>query len=121
MSAAPSLLTPVPPHPCLCFHLHCNSKTGMYACHHSVAAPVFLTLSLPALQFQDLILLSEGRMVYFGKAEDSVGYFATRGFRCPEHYNPGKGDQAQRAIDRLSRSHVVEPADSADRLSLNRT
>ncbi|GJP76866.1 hypothetical protein CLOP_g7316 [Closterium sp. NIES-67] len=38
--------------------------------------------------FENLLLLSEGRMVFFGAASDSIDYFARRGFTCPEHFNP---------------------------------
>lgn len=43
-------------------------------------------------QFENLLLLSEGRMVYFGKADASIDYFATRSFSCPEHFNPGQSE-----------------------------
>jgi len=35
-----------------------------------------------------LVLLSEGRMAYFGPAKDAIGYFKGMGYECPEHYNP---------------------------------
>jgi len=35
-----------------------------------------------------LVLLSEGRMAYFGPAADAIQYFRDIGFECPEHYNP---------------------------------
>ncbi|KAL4437525.1 hypothetical protein ABPG77_003506 [Micractinium sp. CCAP 211/92] len=39
--------------------------------------------------FDELLLLSEGRTMYFGKASAAVEYFASVGFRCPEQFNPG--------------------------------
>eukprot|EP00871_Galdieria_phlegrea_P002216 jgi/Galph1/2996/GphlegSOOS_G1665.1 len=38
--------------------------------------------------FDMLMLLSEGRVVYFGPAKDAVSYFAQLGYSCPQHYNP---------------------------------
>jgi ABC-type multidrug transport system ATPase subunit len=38
--------------------------------------------------FDMLMLLSEGRVMYFGPAKAAVDYFASIGYPCPEHYNP---------------------------------
>jgi ATP-binding cassette subfamily G (WHITE) protein 1 len=37
--------------------------------------------------FDMLLLLSEGRAVYFGPASRVVDYFATVGFQCPPLWN----------------------------------
>eukprot|EP01097_Dermamoeba_algensis_P001576 TRINITY_DN1593_c0_g1_i2.p1 TRINITY_DN1593_c0_g1~~TRINITY_DN1593_c0_g1_i2.p1 ORF type:complete len:602 (+),score=140.48 TRINITY_DN1593_c0_g1_i2:705-2510(+) len=39
-------------------------------------------------QFDKLLLLVDGRIVYFGKARDSVAYFSRLGLTCPITYNP---------------------------------
>ena len=39
--------------------------------------------------FSATLLLSKGRAVYFGPTADMVPYFASQGFVCPEHTNPG--------------------------------
>lgn len=39
--------------------------------------------------FDDLVLLSRGRMAYMGPASQSVAYFASRGYQCPQYSNPG--------------------------------
>jgi len=39
-------------------------------------------------QFRDLMLLSEGHIVYFGPASEAVSYFSALGHKCPKHYNP---------------------------------
>jgi ABC-type multidrug transport system ATPase subunit len=39
--------------------------------------------------FDSLLLISEGRCVYFGAANESINYFHTRGYLCPLNYNPG--------------------------------
>ncbi|KAF0686053.1 Aste57867_22147 [Aphanomyces stellatus] len=38
--------------------------------------------------FDRLFLLSNGRTVYYGKAADSVAYFASLGYQCPNYMNP---------------------------------
>jgi len=38
--------------------------------------------------FDLILLLSKGRACYFGPANDSVGYFAKRGFQAPPNMNP---------------------------------
>ncbi|CAK4766587.1 hypothetical protein LEN26_004738 [Aphanomyces euteiches] len=38
--------------------------------------------------FDSLYLLSNGRTVFYGKAADSVAYFASIGYPCPNYMNP---------------------------------
>lgn len=38
--------------------------------------------------FQNLLLLADGRVAYFGELKDAVKHFSTIGFRCPANYNP---------------------------------
>ena len=40
--------------------------------------------------FDDLILLSEGRMLYSGAASEALAYFEDLGHKCPQHYNPAE-------------------------------
>lgn len=40
--------------------------------------------------FDQMLLISEGRTVYYGDASDAVEYFAANGYPCPRLYNPGK-------------------------------
>ena len=40
--------------------------------------------------FDDLILLSEGRMLYSGPADQALSYFGQLGHQCPQHYNPAE-------------------------------
>ena len=40
--------------------------------------------------FDDLILLSEGRMLYSGPANEALSYFEEIGHECPQHYNPAE-------------------------------
>jgi len=38
--------------------------------------------------FDDVVILSEGKMVYNGPAAEMVGYFSKIGYAMPENYNP---------------------------------
>ncbi|RYH28692.1 ATP-binding cassette domain-containing protein [archaeon] len=50
--------------------------------------------------FDRLLLLSEGRTMYYGEACLAVKYFTGIGFTCPEHFNP-----ADYFLDLLSPDH----------------
>ena len=39
-------------------------------------------------QFDMLLLLSQGRVMYFGPAKDAVAYFSALNFHCPAQFNP---------------------------------
>lgn len=53
---------------------------------------VIMTIHQPSSSmfegFDRLLLLSGGKLMYYGKASDSVAYFAERGYPCPRLYNP---------------------------------
>ena len=49
--------------------------------------------------FDDLLLLSDGRVVYNGAASAAAGFFAREGFRCPNNINIGEF-----AVDVVSKS-----------------
>lgn len=38
--------------------------------------------------FQNLLLLADGRVAYFGEIKSALEHFATIGLQCPENYNP---------------------------------
>lgn len=38
--------------------------------------------------FDDLLILSRGRVAYYGPTQDAVDYFARQGYPCPEYSNP---------------------------------
>jgi len=40
--------------------------------------------------FDRLLLLTQGKMAYFGKASDSIDYFSKLNFICPKNYNPAE-------------------------------
>jgi ABC-type multidrug transport system ATPase subunit len=51
------------------------------ACIHQPSSRLFQS-------FDKLLLLSEGRQMYFGSPSDASSHFALHGFQCPEQYNP---------------------------------
>ncbi|KAA8490737.1 ABC transporter G family member 22 [Porphyridium purpureum] len=59
---------------------------------HTTQKTVITTIHQPSSQifaeFDKLLLLSEGHVVYFGPACDAVDYFASVGYPCPMGYNP---------------------------------
>ena len=38
--------------------------------------------------FDQLLLLSGGKLMYFGPAKQALFYFSSLGYDCPEHFNP---------------------------------
>ncbi|XP_071510170.1 uncharacterized protein [Diadema antillarum] len=53
-----------------------------------VVASVHQPSSQTFLTFDDLLLLTDGEVVYCGPAENTVDYFSRLGLRCLTHYNP---------------------------------
>ncbi|CAI0423363.1 unnamed protein product [Linum tenue] len=69
---------------------------------HLTDATIFMSLLQPAPEtfdlFDDIILLSEGQIVYQGPREHILEFFATCGFRCPER--KGTADFLQEVTSR---------------------
>lgn len=57
---------------------------------HTVVSSIHQPRSSIFAMFDDLILLSEGQMLYTGPAKDALPYFEELGHKCPEHYNPAE-------------------------------
>lgn len=57
-----------------------------------IGKTVVATIHQPSTEifnlFDDLMILSRGRVAYFGPAEDVVKYFANHGYQCPQYMNP---------------------------------
>lgn len=55
---------------------------------HLTEATIFMSLLQPAPEtfdlFDDIVLLSEGQIVYQGPRENVVEFFENCGFKCPE-------------------------------------
>lgn len=53
---------------------------------------IFCTIHQPSSElfamFDQVLLLSEGRVAFFGDPDDSIEFFAENGYKCPENYNP---------------------------------
>jgi ABC-type multidrug transport system ATPase subunit len=80
---------------------------------HTVIASIHQPRSSIFAMFDDLCLLSEGRLVYFGPAADALGHFQALGHACPEHYNPAEFladlvaiDQSSEEAERVSRARL---------------
>lgn len=61
-------------------HLASNGRTVVSTIHQPRSSIFGL--------FDQLCLLSEGRVMYFGPAKDAVSYFAGLNFRSPSQFNP---------------------------------
>ncbi len=57
---------------------------------HTVISSIHQPRSSIFAMFDDLILLSEGRMLYSGPASEALSYFEELGHHCPQHYNPAE-------------------------------
>jgi len=57
-------------------------------CGRTVVATIHQPRSNIYDLFDDLLLLTQGQVAYFGPANQAVAYFAELGFECPRHYNP---------------------------------
>lgn len=57
---------------------------------HTVISSIHQPRSSIFAMFDDLILLSEGRMLYSGAASEALPYFEGLGHKCPQHYNPAE-------------------------------
>ena len=58
--------------------------------------------------FDQMMLLSLGRAIYFGKAIAAVDYFSRVGFPCPEEFNPADHYLDVLSIDNRSHEHKIE-------------
>ena len=59
---------------------------------HEQCRTIIATIHQPSSEtfylFDDLMVLAEGRVVYYGTVENSVAYFARLGYQCPQYTNP---------------------------------
>jgi hypothetical protein len=39
--------------------------------------------------FDNVILLAQGELIYYGPSNESLEYFRTISYECPRNYNPG--------------------------------
>lgn len=71
---------------------------------HVMKSTIIVSLLQPAPEtfdlFDDIILLSEGQVVYHGPREHIVSFFESCGFRCPER--KGVADFLQEVCSQLS-------------------
>lgn len=94
---------------------------------HLTEATIFMSLLQPAPEtfdlFDDIILLSEGQIVYQGPREHVVEFFESCGFRCPERKGTAdflqevtsRKDQEQYWADRSKPYHHISVGEFAKR------
>ncbi|GMI77981.1 PLEIOTROPIC DRUG RESISTANCE 1, pleiotropic drug resistance 1, ATP-binding cassette G29 [Hibiscus trionum] len=95
---------------------------------HLTDATIFMSLLQPAPEtfdlFDDIVLISEGRIVYQGPREHVVQFFESCGFKCPERKGTAdflqevtsKKDQAQYWADRSKPYRYVPVTEFANRV-----
>jgi ATP-binding cassette subfamily G (WHITE) protein 1 len=66
----------------------CNTLKNVARTGRTVAATIHQPSSDIFHLFDDLVLLSEGKIIYHGPAEHMVPYFAKQGYVCPQYTNP---------------------------------
>ncbi|KAM0889422.1 hypothetical protein ACQ4PT_027700 [Festuca glaucescens] len=58
---------------------------------HTVICSIHQPRGSVYIKFDDIVLLSEGEVVYMGPAkEEPLTYFASLGYKCPDHENPAE-------------------------------
>ena len=67
--------------------------TIMHQLGHGYGRTVISTIHQPSSeifrQFDDLIVLAEGSVLYHGEASELVAYLGRLGYECPNYTNPG--------------------------------
>jgi ABC-type multidrug transport system ATPase subunit len=86
---------------------------------HTVVAVVHQPRSSIFASFDDLLLVAEGRALYYGEAGRALAWFASQGHACPDHYNPAEfladlasADTSSPAAEEASRARVAALADA---------
>jgi ABC-type multidrug transport system ATPase subunit len=69
---------------------------------HTVIASIHQPRSSIFAMFDDLCLLSDGQLIYFGPAQEALTHFEKLGHTCPQHYNPAEFLADLVAIDHSS-------------------
>lgn len=65
-----------------------NSLSGLAKQNRSIICTIHQPPSEIFYLFDDLILISDGELVYHGSVSQSVSYFSSLGFSCPMYTNP---------------------------------
>jgi len=66
----------------------CDTLKNVARTGRTVAATIHQPSSDIFHLFDDLVLLSEGKIIYHGPAEGMVPFFAKQGYVCPQYTNP---------------------------------
>lgn len=57
---------------------------------HTVVCSIHQPRSSIFRMFDDLLVLSEGQVMFHGPADRAVGYFRSKGYSMPANTNPGE-------------------------------
>lgn len=85
---------------------------------HTVCASVHQPRSSIFAMFDDLCLLAEGKLLYFGPAADAIEHFSGLGYPCPEHYNPAEFLADLVAIDHSTKESEIESTERVEKLAM---
>ena len=69
----------------------------------------------------DLLLLSGGRVVYYGSAKEVVGYFSNLGYSCPRYTNPADYFFMEVLNETLTKSEKGNSAGAIDTLDVSKS
>ena len=93
-----------------------SALAALAAAGRTVVASVHQPRSSAFAQFDDLILLSGGRVVYGGAAREAVAHFAALGHACPPATNPAEFLADLVAVDHASPEAAAESGARVDAL-----
>jgi ABC-type multidrug transport system ATPase subunit/ABC-type multidrug transport system permease subunit len=85
-----------------------NSLRGVASGGRAVVCTIHQPRSSIYALFDKLLLLSEGRIMYYGNAADAVIYFSKLGYDCPKHFNPADYFLDVIAVDRKTPETTAE-------------
>ncbi|KAI9593459.1 P-loop containing nucleoside triphosphate hydrolase protein [Syncephalis fuscata] len=83
---------------------------------HTIVATLHQPSSEIFHLIDDLMLMSEGRVLYMGEASKSIDYFARRGYHCPQYSNPA--DFFFMSIFHKSDNDTETTANNGDQLTI---
>lgn len=69
-----------------------NMMSTLVKLAHEQERTIVATIHQPSSEifhlFDDVLLLAEGRVIYYGPADQVISYFGSRGYPCPQYTNP---------------------------------
>ena len=84
---------------------------------HTVVTSIHQPRSSIYAMIDDLCLLSEGKLIYFGPGDSVLDYFSDLGYPCPDHFNPAEHLADLVAIDHSNPEREGETKQRVDELA----